>query len=481
MKRLGSAGHVVARTPVARGGSGTARLSWVARGLLVCLGAAFVLVTIASPSSSSADEASCVGGAMQIVAHEDDDLFFQSPDLLHDIQAGRCVRTVFVTAGDAAKGEPYWRSRERGSRAAYAQMAGVANDWTTSYAAVAGKSIRVLTLTGAPRISLVFMRLPDGNRRGTGMIVHNHESLMRLWQGSITSIHAVDGSATYTGTSLRQTLSVLMTDFQPTSVRTQDWTIPFGTGDNSDHIAVALFARRAGRDYTSAHTLSAYAGYPGWDRLPNVAGEDLIARQRALRAYATHDPKVCVKSCCRRYPVYVSRLSRQYVTASESTGDSARQPGVKVTASSQNSRTAQSAGKAVDGFALGFPDADNHEWATVGGGADSWIELEFAAPTLINGVVLADRPNLGDQVTGGTLEFSDGSVVLVGPLANNGSPATLSFPARTTTRVRLTITSVSPTTQNVGLAEIETYANMSAGSRPPSAGAGVDRWFYRDP
>ena len=38
---------------------------------------------------------------MQIVAHEDDDLLFMNPDLEHAIDAGSCVRTIYVTAGDA--------------------------------------------------------------------------------------------------------------------------------------------------------------------------------------------------------------------------------------------------------------------------------------------------------------------------------------------------------------------------------------------
>ena len=113
----------------------------------------------------------CHDGAMQIVAHEDDDLLFLSPDLLHDVQSGRCVRTVVVTAGDAARGTAYWQARESGSRAAYARMAGVPDVWTTTDAGVAGHPIPLLTLAGDPRVSLAFMRLPDGNRRGTGMQV----------------------------------------------------------------------------------------------------------------------------------------------------------------------------------------------------------------------------------------------------------------------------------------------------------------------
>ena len=148
--------------------------------------AARTLPTVAGPTA---------GGAMQIVAHQDDDLLFQSPDLLHDVAAGRPVRTVFVTAGDAARDRTYWTGRERGSMAAYARMAGVADTWTSSDAGVPGTPIRMHTLVGAPHVSLVFMRLPDGNRSGSGMMIHHHESLMRLWRGDILTIHAVDGTA----------------------------------------------------------------------------------------------------------------------------------------------------------------------------------------------------------------------------------------------------------------------------------------------
>jgi hypothetical protein len=133
---------------------------------------------------------------------------------------------------------------------------------------------------------------------------------------------------------------------------------------------------------------------------------------------------------------------------------------VRVTASSQNTWTGQTAANAIDGFAVGNSGIRAKEWATDGGGAGSWIQLDFPAPTTINGVVLYDRPNLDDQITGGTLLFSDGSAVPTGALANNGSARTIRFPARITTSLCLLITSVSASTRNTGLAQFETYGNM---------------------
>ena len=74
-------------------------------------------------------------------------------------------------------------------------------------------------------------------------------------------------------------------------------------------------------------------------------------------------------------------------------------------------------------------------------------------------IVLYDRPNLDDQITGGNIQFSDGSSVPVGTLNNDGSAVTISFPAKTITSLQLNITSVSASTVNVGLAEIQVYDN----------------------
>jgi hypothetical protein len=151
-------------------------------------------------------------------------------------------------------------------------------------------------------------------------------------------------------------------------------------------------------------------------------------------------------------------------------------PLATVTASSQNSSTGQLASAAVDGVVDGYPGNYSHEWATSGGGAGSWLKLAWSSPQAIQTVVLYDRPNLNDQITGGTLTFSDGSTVVVPALNNNGSATVVNLTSpETTTSVQLTVNSVSSTTQNVGLAEIQvlslqpTAATVSA---PASGSAG---------
>lgn len=88
---------------------------------VVCSGAVFASFVFApfSPLRNAFAAGCSLGSTLNVVAHEDDDLLFLSPDLLHNIQAGRCVRTVFVTAGDSGAGAGYWQGREAGSKAAY--------------------------------------------------------------------------------------------------------------------------------------------------------------------------------------------------------------------------------------------------------------------------------------------------------------------------------------------------------------------------
>ena len=130
-----------------------------------------------------------------------------------------------------------------------------------------------------------------------------------------------------------------------------------------------------------------------------------------------------------------------------------------VTASSQNELAGQTAVKAVDGVIAGYPVDSTREWVTVGGRAGSYLDLAFPAAVSLNRVVLFDRPNAKDQITGGILTFSDGTTVAVPALDNAGQATSISFPDTVTTSLRLTVTTVSGTTRNVGLAEFQAYTS----------------------
>ena len=278
------------------------------------------MVFIGGGASPVGATAACPSGAtMDVVAHQDDDLLFLSPDLLHDIQANRCVRTVYVTSGVSDGDVSYMEQRENGVKAAYAQMAGVANSWTTGDAGISGHPMPLVTLTGKPGISLVFMRLPQAEWGAP--FNPNASTLRNLWSGSITSVQAQGGTSTYTKTQLISTLTTLMTNFQPDTVRTQDYVGTFGDGDHDDHHAASFFARSAHLAYAGSHTFVGYQDYETENRAQNVTGADLTAKTNALYAYLNFDEGPCGSPPNCGNNEYTAWLKRQYVKGTESGAD----------------------------------------------------------------------------------------------------------------------------------------------------------------
>ena len=130
-----------------------------------------------------------------------------------------------------------------------------------------------------------------------------------------------------------------------------------------------------------------------------------------------------------------------------------------ITVSSQNTTTQQQGIKAVDGIVDGSPGDSTKEWATLGQLAGAWIMLTWNVPVTISQVILYDRPNLTENITSGTLSFSDGSTVPVGTLPNNGAPLPVSITPRTVTSMQFTVNTAVG--QNIGLAEIAVIGSIA--------------------
>jgi LmbE family N-acetylglucosaminyl deacetylase len=493
-----------------------------------------------------------LSNAMYVVAHPDDSLIFQSPDLLQNIQNGINVFTVHLTAGDDGLGQTYWSSREMGIEAAYAQMAGVTNAWTTSTMKVGTHDIALDTLTAAPNVTVAFMRLPDGGYPlGTGTALYGFESLMQLAQGSMSTITAVDSSTTYTLQDLINTIAAMFASFEPQLISTLDFVNTYGDGDHMDHYAVASIVQAAHQTYSAPHSLLGYEGYPMTNLAANVTGTLLATKQSVFYTYGAFDDLTCSSASTCSVTSYAAWLQRQYTVGSEEVGIVANAglnqmvtsgtlvalngsnstnvaggtlayswtqtagttvslssasvakptftapaspaelsfllsvtngletstasvtvtvssstpvdvaPLATATASSQNTATGQLASSAIDGVISGYPDDTTAEWATVGGGVGSWLKLTWSESYTVSSVVLYDRPNLDDQITSGTLTFSDGTVLTFGALPNAGTPGLTVTPSSpiATTSVLMSVTGVSATTLNVGLSEIEVFGS----------------------
>ncbi|HYH36439.1 MAG TPA: PIG-L family deacetylase [Candidatus Saccharimonadales bacterium] len=251
---------------------------------------------------------------MNIVAHQDDDLLFMNPDLQHDIAAGHCVRTVYLTAGDAGGHRPYWLAREQGSEAAYSEMTGSKAAWMHQTVRLPdGQFVTVANPRGNDKISLIFLHLPDGNVDGRGFRASQNKSLAALEGKRIGDVQAVDFQSVYSGQELTDALIQLMRVYEPSQIRTQSNHAGEYYRDHSDHQATGRFVVRAHQQYGSHIPLVFYMGYPVHELPPNVEGEALDRKVAAFSAYAAYDNSVCrTLESCQQNTVYGIYLLRQY-------------------------------------------------------------------------------------------------------------------------------------------------------------------------
>lgn len=132
-------------------------------------------------------------------------------------------------------------------------------------------------------------------------------------------------------------------------------------------------------------------------------------------------------------------------------------PKAKVTASTILN-DAYSADHVTDGI-IGVPGMG--EWACLGDTTDwgyirfPWIQLTWDAPQKINRIVLFDRPSPKDHIAGGKLLFSDGSMLWVNQIANEGFGKEIRFDTKTVTWVKFITTDGKG--KDLGFSEIEVY------------------------
>jgi hypothetical protein len=272
-----------------------------------------------SASSRLNDGPKCDRRIFNVVAHADDDLLFLSPDLLHSIRSGDCVKTIYLTADDAGDGVERMLEKEAGGRSAYAWMKGVADSWTEEVT-----DHTVHWFLGDGPVEIVSLRLPDGGHGSgnpeqplegpydqPGYAIHEHQTIAKLWLGEIHEISNITATASFTFDELVHTLLGEMADFRPTEIRTQDKRS--SEGDHPDHACGALFAWEAIQHYANAHKLTEYRDYNIEDEPENLTEQDSLDKSKAFFTYAAHDYEVCQnQEQCEGTP-YGRWLHRQYI------------------------------------------------------------------------------------------------------------------------------------------------------------------------
>ncbi len=197
-----------------------------------------------------------------IQAHQDDWQLFMCNAIITDINSGKKIVFITLTAGDAGNGTgaygsstPYYVTRERGA----IQSAKFIADLPGGIPALI-PTVTTVNINGHNMAKYVykntvnyFLRLPDGGGNGAGNPITGFKSLQRLKTGAITSISAIDGSTTYFGwTDLRQTLSQIVLAEKSAGRATWVYTGGLGasnSGDHSDHIHSSTAIQEAVASY----------------------------------------------------------------------------------------------------------------------------------------------------------------------------------------------------------------------------------------
>jgi Ca2+-binding RTX toxin-like protein len=262
-------------------------------------------------------------GAMTIVAHADDDLLFMNPDIANGIAAGEGSTTIYVTAGDAGGDDNgYWQTREQGTKAAYALMAGV-DDWEDEIVTIAygGTTYDVVSsyLASAPDVRLYFLRIPDG--AGAVDDPASEESLARLEAGTLESVTTVDGTETYTRADLVAVLTGLMEAHDPSDFRLQVAEGEFATGEHTDHIHATEFVLEALVQFSSTDfQVSHYVNYQSDQLAANLSPEDAAFSLEVMQAYAAFDVGATDENG-NLLPLYLEWAARQYIAETYSSDD----------------------------------------------------------------------------------------------------------------------------------------------------------------
>lgn len=121
-------------------------------------------------------------------------------------------------------------------------------------------------------------------------------------------------------------------------------------------------------------------------------------------------------------------------------------PFAKVTVSSVDASNGGASGGVADGV------VDAREWLSQQQRPEAWILLEWPHPATVEAIELYDRPSAEENVLGGMLIFDDGTMIPVGALPADGSPASFTFAPKEVNSVTFRIDSAQG--RNPGLAEI---------------------------
>ncbi|MGP6170584.1 PIG-L deacetylase family protein [Microbacterium sp. A204] len=263
-------------------------------------------------------DAPCPAGTLFTVwAHYDDDLIFGSPTIPQALDAGQCVRNLYLTGSDAGKGLDYAYGREDGLRDSYDVLLGAPLEWEErTVTLVNGLTLAMSRPIGDPRVTLFFLRLPDGGLGASGFEATGWESLPKLLAGTLSELHMIDAGTPVSIDGISSTVVELYNAYQPVTVMAHLPGSAEGTsGDHPDHQVTGDIVMGTADSGQIDPARVIYAqGYPSADRPQNLDGDVLQRKLDAFAAYAIHDPVIRCSTAdtCANVRLFGAWLLRQY-------------------------------------------------------------------------------------------------------------------------------------------------------------------------
>ena len=223
--------------------------------------------------------------SVYVSAHPDDWQLFMNPNAYNSVK-GTNEKVVFIhtTAGDAGDGitNNHYLAREEGSLRAIRFMS---NTFTNNGAPGTNMNQTIVNVNGHQvlkfsyrNIVTYFLRLPDGDYRGTGYPGTNNQSLQKLYNGSISTISAIDGSTTYTSLAdLQNTLKFIVQSESTGNIKFNlaDHDASINPDDHSDHINSSLIMQGVASSIGGI-SMNLYSEYDIAIRPVNVFNDDFL-------------------------------------------------------------------------------------------------------------------------------------------------------------------------------------------------------------
>jgi hypothetical protein len=222
-----------------------------------------------------------------VSAHPDDWQLFMNPNAYNSVKdSGKTIVFIHTTAGDAgfSTNNNYYLAREEGSLRAIRFLYNANNSFDNLGSNMNGT---VVAINGHPILKFTygniisyFLRLPDGNFSGIGYNSNNAESLEKLYNGSLTSITAIDNSTTYNSLSdLKATLQSII-QFHSSASDKIDFNIAdtdssINPDDHSDHIHTSFIMQDVANTLGGID-LNLYTEYHSAYSPENLTSKDLL-------------------------------------------------------------------------------------------------------------------------------------------------------------------------------------------------------------